>query len=195
MGAAAAAGAGAGGSFNDQVRQRLMQQMDQAGRPISADDPTIAGELQSQERGLERNRQDRRAAAAERGAAQGTLLGGASSGAFDAEVASGFEDKGAALSGIKAQLFGRELQGRRQQMSQMLQMAVQSGDNEQARALQLQLGQMDNEIRRYGISEGGRQFDRGLGENSRQWDDQFGLAGGRFQYEKDRDLAGYGAGG
>lgn len=175
---------GGGGGFNDQIRALLMQQLQGASQPISANDPTIAGELQAQERGLERNRQDRRAAMAERAASQGLLAGGASSGAFDTDVASGFEEKGQALSGLRAQVFQRELQSRRQQMSQMLGMALQSGDTEAARALQLQMVQMDNELRR-----------AGLGEQARQWNDQFGLAGAQFQYGKDKDLALFGAGG
>lgn len=179
-------GGGAGGpqDFQGQLRARLLEQLTNLSKPISADDPTIAGELQAQERGLERNRQDRRAAMAERAAAQGLLSGGASSGAFDADLASGFEDKGQAMSGLRSQLFGRELQNRRGQLANMLGMALQSGDAEAARALQLQLGQMDNELRRLGLSEQARQFN-----------DQFGLEGARFRAQQDRDLALFGAGG
>lgn len=183
-GGAPGAGGGPGGGFQDQIRSLLMSQLQGLSKPITDQDPAIAGELQSQERGAERARQERRAAMAERAAQSGLLAGGASSGAFDADVASGFEDKANRLSDVRSQLFGRELQNRRGQLAQMMNMALQSGDAESARALQLQLGQMDNELRRLGIQEGARQFD-----------DSFGLQAGRFAYEKDRDLAQFGAGG
>lgn len=175
---------GAGGGFQDQIRQLLMTQLQGLSKPIDENDPAIAGELASQSRGIERDRQARRAAMAERAASQGLLSGGASSGAFDADVASGFEDASQRKSDVRSQLFARELGSRRNQLAQMLSLATQSGDAESARALQLQLGQMDNELRKMGLSEQARQFN-----------DQFGLQAGQFQYQKDRDVAQFGAGG
>ena len=172
------AAGGQGNVFTNQVRQLLLKQLQEMSKPVSADDPLIAGELQAQERLLERNRQARRESFAERAAMQGLLSGGQSSGAFDAEVASGFEDKGQALTGIQAQLFARELQGRRTQVAHLLNMALQSGDAESARALQLQLANMDNELRRYGLQQQQSQFN-----------DQFGLQRSQFEYDMDRDAA------
>lgn len=179
----ARSGAPQASGFQDQIRQLLLSQLQGLSKPVSAQDPEISGEMQAQERILERLRQDRRGAAAERAAANGLLQGGQSSGAFDADVASGYEDKGNALTGLQAQLFTRAIQGRRQQVAQLLNMALQSNDAEAARALQLQLGQMDNELRRMGISEQARQFD-----------DSFGLNAAQFQYGKDRDAFLYGSG-
>lgn len=178
-GGAGAAGGGAGGDFQAQVRQMLLQKLGEYGKPVSEDDPAIAGELASQSRGIERDRQQRRAAMAERMAASGLNSGGAGSGAMDAEIASGFEDASTRKSDVRTQLFTRELTQRRGQLANMMQLAVQTGDSEAARALQLQIAQMDNEIRRYGIAEGGRQFDSGLRENRRQYDDDFGRRLGR----------------
>lgn len=149
--------------FLGDVRNLLMQQLGQLSQPVGANDPLIQGEMQAQERLLERNRQDRRSAAAERMAFQGLNPGGQGSGAFDAEIAAGFEDKGAALSGLQAQLYSREMLSRRQNLTQMLSMALQSGDNEAARALQLQIAKMDEALRRAGLSESARQFNLGLG--------------------------------
>ena len=173
-----------GGSFQDQIRARLMEQLRGLSQPVTAEDPVIAGQLQSQERGLERNRQDRRAAMAERMAASGLNSGGAGSGALESEIASGFEDKGEALSGLRSQLVGRELQSRRSQMAGLLQTALQSGDNDSARALQLQIAQMDDQIRRMQLTESGR-----------QWDDRFGWDVSQGLYGRDRDLAMFGGGG
>jgi hypothetical protein len=178
-GAAGAAGAAGGVSpFNQQARDFLMAQLTGLSKPVTADDPSIAPEMQAQERLLERNRQDRRAASAERAAADGLLNGGAGSGSFEGEVASGYEDKGQQLSGIQAKLFGREIQSRRDKVAQLLSMAMQSGDAESARALQLQMATMDDQIKRLGLAQ-----------NQSQWNDSFGLDAGKFNYQKDRDVA------
>ena len=186
-GGAIGAATGIGGASNDfqnQIRALLLKQMEGLSRPVDENDPAIRGELSSQDNAAERARRDRRAAAAERAAFQGLLNGGASSGAFDAEVASGFEDKATRMSDVRSQLFGRELSARRTQLAGMLQMAMQSGDAESARAIQMQIAQMDAELKRMGLSQQQSQFN-----------DQFGLQGAQFQYLKDRDLAGFGAGG
>jgi hypothetical protein len=175
-----ATGASPGGSdFTSQIRALLMSRLGDLGKPVTEDDPAIAGQLQSQDRSIERDRQARRAAMAERAAAQGLIQGGASSGAFDAEVASGYEDAGQRKSDVRSQLFGRELESRRQQLSQLLAMAMQSGDAESARGLQMAIAQMDNALR-------GRSLDFQQG----QWNDQFGRQLGRdreddFRYRAD----------
>jgi hypothetical protein len=179
-GALGAAGSAAGGvsPFSQAIRDQIMQQLTGLSKPVNENDPSIAPEMQAQERLLERNRQARRASAAERAAADGLLNGGQGSGSFESDVASGYEDKGQQLSGIQAQLFGREIQSRRDKVAQLLSMAMQSGDAESARALQFQMAQMDDQIKRLGLAQ-----------NQSQWDDSFGLQGAQFGYQKDRDLA------
>jgi hypothetical protein len=133
-GGAAGAGGGAGmgafgagggmtssvSPFSQQVRDQIMAQLTQLGKPVDENDPSIAPEMQAQTRLAERARQDRRAAAAERASADGLLNGGQGSGSFESEVASGYEDKGQQLQGIQAQLFGREIQSRRDKVAQLL---------------------------------------------------------------------------
>lgn len=185
-GGGAGAGAGAAGAvspFQQQIRDLLMQQLGQLSRPVTADDPSIKGQMDAQSALAERVRQERRAAAAERAAADGLLNGGQGSGAFEADVASGYEDKGQKLSGLQADLFSREIQSRRDKVAQLLALATQSGDAESARALQLQIAQMDDVLRRMGLEQQGRQFD-----------DQFGLSASQALYNRDRDLALFGAG-
>lgn len=181
------AGAGSGyggmvGGFSDQVRQLLLAQLQGMNKPVGADDPAIAGELQSQERGAERARQERRAAMAERLAAQGLNSGGQGSGAFDSEVASGYEDKANRLSDVRSQLFSREIQARRQQLAQLMNMALQSGDAEAARAIQMQMAQMDNAFRYANLGESSRQFNDSFGrqlgrdrEEDLRWRSEFGF--------------------
>lgn len=185
-GAGGAAGAGQAGGvspFQQQIRDFLMQQMAGLAKPVTADDPAISGELAAQRNMLERNRQDRRAASAERAAADGLLNGGQGSGSFEADVASGYEDKGTALSGIQAQLFGREIQARRDKLAQYVNMAMQSGDAESARALQLQLANMDDQLQRLNLNQ-----------RQSQHNDTFGLDAARFGYGKDRDAFLFGSG-
>lgn len=176
---AGAAGAGAGGDFQSQIRALLLQQLGKLGQPVTETDPAIAGQLQSQDRSIERNRQARRAAMAERAAFTGLNSGGAGSGAMDADIASGFEDAGQQKSDVRSRLFASELGQRRSQLGQLLGMAMQSGDADAARALQLQIAQMDNELRRLGLSQ-----------SQSQWNDQFGRLLGRdreddFRYRSD----------
>lgn len=176
--ASGSGGGGGGNSFQQQIRKILLGQLQGLSAPVTANDPAIAGEMQAQERILERLREQRRAEAAERMAFEGLNAGGAGSGAFDQEIASGFEDKGQALTGLQAQLFSRELQSRRGSLASLLNMALQTGDAESARALQLQLAQMDNELRRLGLSQQASQFN-----------DQFGLQRSQFEYDMNRDAS------
>lgn len=180
---AGGAGGPANSAFSDQVRQILLGQLGGLTGPVTANDPAIKAEMDAQGATLERNRVQRRAADAERAAMNGLLNGGQSSGSFEQNIASGFEDKGQQLTGIQAQLFTREIQSRRTQVAQLLNMAMQSGDAESARALQYQLALMDDALRRLGLQQQQSQFDS-----------TFGLDAARFQYGKDKDLAMYGAG-
>lgn len=179
-----AAGGGASGAaggvsqFQQQIRDLLMQQLAGFSKPVDANDPSVKAEMDAQGALLERTRQERRAAAAERAAADGLLNGGQGSGAFESEVASGYEDKGQQLSGLQAKLFGREIQSRRDKVAQLLSLAMQSGDAESARALQLQMAQMDDQLQRLGLDQ-----------RQSQWDDSYGLDKSDRQYQRDRDAA------
>lgn len=170
-------------SFQGQIRAMLLAQMQKNSQPVDENDPSIKGELQSQDNALERTRRDRRAAMAERDAASGLNSGGQGSGAFDADVASGFEDKGTQMSAVRSQLFARELTARRQTMNQQMQMALQTGDAELARALQLQISQADNQLRSLQLNQ-----------QQGQWNDSFGLQASNALYQRDRDAALYAGG-
>jgi hypothetical protein len=163
-----------GGSFQDQIRARLLAQMDQVGQPVTAEDPTIAaamgGARLESERGLELSRKEQ----AERMYAQGGL----NSDALGQGLQQSRERAAGGLSTLQGDLMGREMTARRSQMAQLLNQALQTGDNESARALQLKLSQMDNEIRKAGMAQAG-QFH----------DDSYGLQKGQFQYDQDRDAA------
>lgn len=179
---AGAAGSG-GGGYQDAVRAALMAQLERMGKPIDPNDPIIATQLNAQSNLLERERQQRRAASAERMAANGLNSGGAGSGAFEQDLAAGFEDKAGQLGGLQGQLLARANEQRISQLQQALSLAVQSGDAESARAIQLQIAQMQNALGQASLSQQGSQFN-----------DNFGLNAAQFQYQKDRDLLNYGTG-
>lgn len=176
-------GNGSGGGYQDAVRAALLAQLQNMGKPIDPNDPTITTQLNAQSNLLERMRQQRRAASAERMAAQGLNSGGAGSGAFEQDLAAGFEDKAGQLAGIQGQLLSRANEQRIGQLQQALSLAVQSGDAEAARGIQMQIAQMQNAMQQ-----------AQLGQQARQWDDSFGLNAAQFRYMQDRDLAGYGTG-
>jgi len=176
-------GGGTGGASGsspqqDAIRAALMAQLQKMGQPIDPNDPTISTQLNASSNLLERQRQQRRAAMAERMAASGLNPGGAGSGAMDQEIAAGFEDKASQLSGIQGQLMARANEQRISQLQQALSLAVQSGDAQSARDLQLQIAQMQQSM------EQAR-----LGQSQSQWNDTYGLQSARDQYERDRDAA------
>lgn len=182
-GGAAAGGSAGGGAFQDQIRQMLMQTMTSAGKPVDANDPQIKAEMEAQRNVLDRQALQQRAASAERNAFQGTLNGGQSSGGFDTELNGIQENEGQALTSLQSQLFSRVAQQKQAQLQQALQLAVQSGDAESARAIQMQIAQMDAQIKQQSLSQ-----------QQGQWNDQFGLSGAQFQYQKDRDKVNTGLG-
>jgi hypothetical protein len=139
---------------------------------------------------------------AERAASQGLLLGGQSSGGFDTALQGVQEQIGENTSAFDAGLVGNEVQQRRAEMQQLLNMALQSGDAESARELSMALSKMDLEYRRQALAQQGSQFNADLGYRNRaldqsgsqfnanlgfqqgQWNDQYGRQLGR-DYESD----------
>lgn len=179
---------GAGGSappaanpFLTQIRQLIMERLGKMGGDPSLDDPALKAQSEAYRVSRERGAQQQRAAMAERAAANGTLQGGQSSGSFDTTLQGIYEDVGQDIAGNDAQLLGNETMQRRAEVQNLLNMALQSGDAESARALQLQLAKMDEALRKQQLSQQNRQFNADLGyrnraldQSGRQWDDQFG---------------------
>lgn len=180
-------GAPAGGGtspFQDQVRSQLLQILRNGQKPIDASDPQIASQMNASTVLADRMAQQQRSAAAERASFNGLNSGGAGSGGFETELRGIQEDEGQQLQGIQADLFGRAIQREQAKLQQALSLAVQSGDAESARAIQMQIANLDNQYRYSALAQQGSQFN-----------DQFGLQAGQFQYQKDRDAALFGGGG
>lgn len=171
--------------FQNQIRALLLQKLQEFGKPTDPNDPVIAGQTEAYRNERTRSAERERAQMAERAAFQGLLSGGQSSGAFDTTVQGINEEAGQDVSGFKAQLMGRELENRRSQLASMLSLAVQSGDQESARALQLQIAQMDAELRRLGLEQQGSQFNAQLGQQRYFYDDTMGF--NKTQADRDEE--------
>ena len=167
-----AAGAGAapatstgGAGFQDQIRQILLQQLQGLAKPYDPNtDPAYKTAMGAASSEAQRVREQRQRDIAERLAAQGFAVGGGG-GALAGETAQAFEDQSNSLSSLAGQMVQREVQSRKSQLTQMLNMALQTGDAEAARAIQLQIAEMDAQLRRMGLSQSADQFSQGL-----EWD-------------------------
>lgn len=145
-----ASSAGGGTSdFQGQIRQLLLSQLGQMGAAPSINDPALKGQSDAYRVAQERSGQQQRSALAERDAFTGLNSGGAGSGSFDTGIQGIGEQVGQNIAGHDASLVGGEVQSRRATLQNLLGMAMQSGDAEATRAIQLQIAQMDNELRKY----------------------------------------------
>lgn len=133
------------------VRQMLMDSLGQASRPVSENDPGIREVLAGQRLAGQRGAERQRSILAERLAAEGLSDSGAMNtgiqGIEQNRAENDVRATGAALTG--------ELTQRRNQLQNLLALAVQSGDAQSARSIQAQLQLMDMQLR---DSQFGRQL-------------------------------------
>lgn len=175
--AAPAAGGGGGGgggataagrsssTFNDAVRQILLQQLGEATKPVDPNAPEIlATESASRDAG-QRAADQERTALAERLYAQG---GGAglNTNALTQQIQQSGEKQAAAQSALKAQLLTHEYDAKRQQLQSLLAMAVQSGDAESARSIQMAIANLNAAVQREGLGVNLAEFGATLDQNA-----------------------------
>lgn len=129
----------------EQLQQRATQGLD-----VSASDPVIRGQVDAFRSESERSLRNSLSDAAER---QGPYAN------LSVERRMGTERLGQGVAGFQAQLMGRELQNRRDEIAQALsqQGAMLSGD--QQRALQAQLASLDQAIKEGNLTLGQRGLD------------------------------------
>lgn len=175
MPASAGAPAAGGSPFQQQIRDIILSQLAQLQQQPNINDPALAAQSQAYGRARQQSAERERAAQAERAAANGLLLGGQSSGAFDTTVQGINEQAGQDTAAFDAGLVGQEVQQRRATLERLLQMAVSTGDAESARALQLTLANMDAQLRREQMKQQGSQFNQQLGQQRYFYDDTMGF--------------------
>lgn len=133
------------GRYSDEIYKQIMGLLDKGNKPVTEED--VAGQYAPVARTLERGAEQTRRAAAERGAYSGTNLGGAG-GALDADVNSINEQLTEKKGNTMADLMSKELTARRQQVTDALQFA----QGEEKTALQLQLAQIDKDLRQQSLA-------------------------------------------
>ena len=165
--------------FLTDIRKLIMDQLAGLKGTPSIDDPALAAQSQAYRRSTQRGVADERAMLAERAAANGLLQGGQSSGGFDTAVQGAIESGAERNAANDAQLVGDEVESRRATMQGLLNMALQSGDAEMTRTLQMELAKLDAQLRREGLAQQGDQFNQSLAQNRYFHDDTMGYNLGR----------------
>lgn len=133
--------------FVTKIRSLLMQRLSAAGQPVNENDPSISAPLTAARDEATRGSDRERTALAENLYANGGL----NTDAISQKIQQSGEKNALGLSSLRATLITRELQSRRDDLKSLLQMAVQSGDAESAQAIQMQLAELDAQVKREGI--------------------------------------------
>lgn len=110
---------------------------------VDMNNPAIRAQKEAFAQQNERARGRERLAAAERGAASNGL----GSGGYNADLMAAERGAGDRSVNFESQLMTQELAGQRERVQNALNMALQSGNQAQARALQEKLGTMDVQLR------------------------------------------------
>lgn len=133
--------------FVTKIRSLLMQRLSAAGQPVNENDPSISAPLIAARDEATRGSDRERTALAEHLYADGGL----NTDAISQKIQQSGEKNALGLGSLRATLITRELQSRRDDLKSLLQMAVQSGDAESAQAIQMQLAELDAQVKREGI--------------------------------------------
>jgi len=137
------------------MRQMLMEQLGQASRPVDVNDPTLRRIIDPQRLELQRSAERQRSQMAARLASDNLL----DSGTFDTAVSGIEQQRGEAAAGVTGRVLSGELQSRRDQLTRLMTLAMQSGDAESARTIQAQLGLIDSQIgREQGLNQLGYNY-------------------------------------
>lgn len=148
-----------------QMREILLGRLSKAQEPVSVDSPGIRDVIAARRLESQRGSERERAAMAERMAAQG--LG--DSGAFDSGVQGIEQARSEADTSAVGNILGSELDSKREEVQYLLQLAVQMGDTDTARALQEQLAGLDAQLQTARLQEGSRQFNADLGQRTAEF--------------------------
>jgi hypothetical protein len=149
--------------YQSQLRDMLLNQLGIASQPVSASDPGIKQILDAQALTAQRSAERQQSMLAARNSAD--YLG--DSGAQDTGMLGIEQDRGEAVMRGQADVLYQELNNRRTQLTQLLQLAVSSGDAQAAQAIQAQLAgitlQLQNQQYYSGLGERRYEFDNDLG--------------------------------
>jgi hypothetical protein len=139
----------------------MMQQGGQA--PSLEGDTALSAQAAAYRNARNRSSDRQRATLAERSAFQGTNYGGAGSGSFDTGLMGIEEAGGRDIAGYEANLVGQEVQAKRAQLMQALNMANSVGARTEAAQIQQQLAMLQAQLSREGMAQQQTQFGDDLG--------------------------------
>lgn len=137
-----------GSDFLSQLRTMLMQRLSASQQPVNESDPSIQAPLTAARDEGTRQSATERTQLAERLYAQGGL----NTDAITQQIQQSGERNAGTLGGLRATLITRELESRRTELKDLMQMALASGDAEMARQIQMQLGALSAQVQREGMS-------------------------------------------
>jgi hypothetical protein len=143
---------------DDHINEGIMRLLARGERPV--DRASVEDQYSPVAAVMQRNAQRQKASAAERGAFQGTNIGGAG-GSNDAQAQQIDEASGMQQGQLMAQLIGSEMTQRRADVAQ----ALQSAQGAQKLALERQLSLIDAELRKMGLEQQNQQFYDQMGYN------------------------------
>jgi hypothetical protein len=151
-------------AYRGNVRSRLLSNIDEYSKPVDDNDPTLAGMNQAWQGQAQRGLAQGREALAARAAATGMPTG-----AIDSAVQGSYENLAKGGADYKANLKYTELNNRRANLAQSLQMGAGVLNQQEQTDLQRQIAEMDTQLKDMGLNAGsflqGRQTDvsEGLG--------------------------------
>jgi hypothetical protein len=166
----------AGSSMKDQLMQQLLARSQQ-GLNIDPNDPVIKQQTDAYSAQAQRARRDYLADTAEGSSPYAT-------GAQRGEERMTAEKLGQDVGGFEAQLVGRELTARRDEVQHALDSMGSLLTEQDRQALQRELAKLDDATRRYGIDTQNAQYYAGLGSADKHFYDQL-AQNDRFQGSDD----------
>ena len=151
-----------GADVQQQIHDALLARLGQINGPIDQNSANIAEPLQAARDELSRTSDQERSALAERLYAGGNL----NTQGVQQGIQQSSERNATGLSTLRAQLITREYDARRTDLNNMLQAATASGDAAAARAIQMQLAQLNAQVQREGLGVNLAEFGANLNQNA-----------------------------
>jgi hypothetical protein len=198
MGVGAGSGAGAAGGaaglaggqgVDPALRDALLALMkrSQPGAIDPTTDPNLGPQSRAYAAARERSAGKERAATAERAAFTGLNSGGQGSGAFNSGLQGIQENAGRDIASNDAGLVGQEVQARRADLMNALQLANAIGARDQSASIQQQLAQLDNTYRYAQLGQQNNQFYSQLQQQQNQFNDNYGLNKAQLEADMNRN--------
>ena len=141
-------------AFNEDIRKFLLERIRGASTPVDQNAPEITETLTAARDEGTREAEQERTALAERLYAEGVRGGGGgglNTGALTQQIQQSGERNAGRMQGLRANLLMNAYNQKAQQLQHFLSLAVASGDADSARAVQVELANLEAALRREGL--------------------------------------------